>query len=324
MDRKYILRIVKGEGTPEERARFFARTSQDENLAREYARVKNKYIMSTLPYSPSSAVSLTGEKQKGRFVSSLIKVAAVLFIPLMSYFIYDISKDRGASKDIFKTVASTETGTGVHYWVNTGVKATVILPDSTQVWLNSASSLDIPENFGKDNRLVFLSGEGFFKVKSNKALPFHIKTPKGIAVRVTGTEFNLSCYENDKNLKLTLLKGSLDIIREQNNEIISVKPNEQVVIDYELPDKKVDSDTDLKYATAWKEGNLRFEKTPMDEVVRKLERWYGVHITIENKDLLRHFFTADFESESIIQVMELMKITIGASFEIKGNDIRLY
>ena len=293
-------------------------------LARKYARVKNKHMIETLPYRPGAETLRHTEKPKRKIIPTLTKIAAVLFIPLLAYFAYDLFAGHKTSDEVFKTFASYETATGVRYSVNTGVKATVTLPDCTKVWLNSGSYLDIPDDFGRDNRLVFLSGEGYFDVESDERSPFLIKTPKAIVVGVTGTEFNLSCYENDRSMKLTLLKGSLELIRENDNEVINVRSNEQVVIDYESLDEKLDTGADTEYATAWKEGSLRFENTPMDEVVRRLERWYGFHVSVGDPAILKHSFTADFESESISQVLGLMERTVGISYEIDGNKVRLY
>jgi len=247
----------------------------------------------------------------------------VLFIPLFAWFIYDLVNEKRGIESNYKAIASYELATGVRYKVNTGIKAMLTLPDSTMIWLNSGSYLDVPKDFGKNNRKVYLSGEGYFDVVSDKTSPFIISTPKSISVRVTGTQFNLSCYENDNNMKLTLLKGSLELIREENNEIITVKPDEEVIINYQTLESKLDTTVDTKYAIAWKEGNLRFVDTPMAEVVRKMERWFGVQVTVDNPAIYKHTFTADFESESVTQVLNLLEISTNISYEIKGNKIRL-
>jgi len=323
MDQEYILRIIKGECSPDEREKFFEQISSDKILMQEYARLKNKHILATLPYSPSVKTLLNNRKPKRQFIYLLTKIAAVLFIPLFAWFIYDLVNEKRGIESNYKAIASYELATGVRYKVNTGIKAMLTLPDSTMIWLNSGSYLDVPKDFGKNNRKVYLSGEGYFDVVSDKTSPFIISTPKSISVRVTGTQFNLSCYENDNNMKLTLLKGSLELIREENNEIITVKPDEEVIINYQTLESKLDTTVDTKYAIAWKEGNLRFVDTPMAEVVRKMERWFGVQVTVDNPAIYKHTFTADFESESVTQVLNLLEISTNISYEIKGNKIRL-
>jgi len=323
MDQEYIIKIIKGECSADEKESFFKLLSSDKELMQEYVRLKNKHIISTLPYSPGIETLLRNKRSNMQIFSIFTKIAAILFIPLFAWFIYNLSNDEKITGAKFEEITSYVSGTGVRYKVNSGIKATLTLPDSSKVWLNSDSYLDIPKSFSKNNRTVFLSGEGYFEIESDTTSPFLIKTPRSIMVRVTGTEFNLSCYENDKNMKLTLLKGSLELVREKDNEIIKVQPLEEVVIDYITLENKLDTKVDKNYATAWKEGSLRFMNTPMDEVLRKMERWFGVQITVENPDVYKDTFTADFESESIVQVLNLLSISANISYEIKGNKVRL-
>jgi len=323
MDQEYIIRIINGECTADEKEGFFERLSSDKELMQEYVRLKNKHIISTLPYSPGIETILRNKRPKTQIFSILTKIAAILFIPLFAWFIYNLSNDKKIPGAKFEEITSYVSGTGVRYKVNSGIKATLTLPDSSKVWLNSDSYLDIPNNFSKNNRTVYLSGEGYFEIESDTTSPFIIKTPGSILVRVTGTEFNLSCYENDKNMKLTLLKGSLELVREKDNEIIKVQPLEEVIINYKTLENKLDTNIDKSYASAWKEGSLRFINTPMDEVIRKMERWFGVQIAVENPDVYKDTFTADFESESIVQVLNLLSISANISYEIKGNKVSL-
>lgn len=320
MDYRYILKIVKGECTPEEKESFFKQVSEDKLLEQEYVRIKNEYTLQSLPYIPDSTVSLNQKKNNSGFITWLTRIAAILFIPLMAYFVYSMFTREHVTKNEAEHLYKS--GAGVQYAVNKGVKASLILPDSTKVWLNSGSLLKIPNDFSTKKRTVSLSGEAYFDVKPDSTSPFIINTSKDIMVRVTGTQFNLSCYDNDENMKVTLLTGALQVIPKNKNAIM-IKRAEQVVIQYSSLQNKLNTHADTEYATAWKQGFLRFNNTPLDEVIRKLERWYGVNITIDSKTISDYNFTADFESESIIQVLELLKITTSISYSIEGNTIAL-
>lgn len=323
MDQQYILNIVKGGGTEQERQAFFKQVTGNKELAREYARLKNEFIINSLPYRPDMAMLFNERKPENRIIHTLIKVAAILFIPLLAYFTYDMINNFNQPDTVTKDITPYKAGTGVRYTVNTGVKANLILPDSTKVWLNSGSYLDIPSDFSNNNREIFLMGEAYFDVKPDPSSPFWVNTIKDIVIKVTGTEFNLSCYENDDNMKLTLFSGSLELIKDKK-QVISVQPEEQVIIAYNTLKDDLVTLKDVEYVSAWKKGYLRFENTPMDEVLRKLERWYGVRISVEDTTILQYSFTADFESESLSQVLELMKITTGINYQIDSNNVRLY
>lgn len=323
MDQEYILYIVKGGGSKDERDAFFKKVLDDEKLASEYACIKNKFVFESMPYSPKIEIQENSKKDKNKFINILLKAAAILFLPLLTYFVYDVVNNINTFNTPTNEVLSYEAGTGVRYTVNPGIKANLILPDSTKVWLNSGSYLDIPPGFSTENRQVYIVGEGYFDVKSDSLSPFVVNTLNNIEVRVTGTEFNLSCYENDKDLKLTLFSGSLKLIKDDEN-VIDVRPQEQIRIAYETLRDDLVTVEDLDYVSAWKEGFLRFEDTQMDEVFRKLERWYGVHIYVENPNILKKTFTADFESESLSQVLDLMKITTNLDYQLQGNNVKIY
>lgn len=322
MDQQYILNIVKGGGTEEERNAFFKQVVNNQELAKEYARLKNEFIINSLPYSPNVTMLFNERKPKNIIIHTLIKIAAILFIPLLAYFTYDIINSHNQPDAVTKDIPY-KAGTGVRYTVNTGIKASLILPDSTKVWLNSGSYLDIPSDFSNDNREIFLMGEAYFDVTPDPSSPFWINTIKDIVVKVTGTEFNLSCYENDDNMKLTLFSGSLELIKDKK-QVINVQPEEQVIIAYNTLKDDLVTLKDVEYVSAWRKGYLRFENTPMDEVLRKLERWYGVRISVEDTTIRKYLFTADFESESLSQVLDLMKITTGINYQIDSNNVRLY
>ncbi len=322
MDKNDILRIIKGECSAGERDAFYERLSNDHELAKLYAEVKNEHVFNTLPYSSNGVFEYN--RPARRLWPMITKIAAIIAIPLLIFTLYD-KVFSGLIRDESKTFFIPEqTEAMMTYYVNNGVKGYVILPDSSRVWLNSGSSLDFPAEFNNTCRVVTLSGEGYFDIRPDKEWPFYVKTPKNILVKVTGTEFNLSCYVNDPAFKLTLINGSVELIREENNKKINVRPNEEIIIrdNSFLEDNKMNAD--IGYTTAWKEGYLKFENTPMDEVIRRLERWYGVRIEVSSSEIVNYQFTANFESESITRVLELLQISSDISYEIKDNNIRLF
>ncbi len=210
------------------------------------------------------------------------------------------------------------------YYVNPGVKGYVLLPDSSQVWLNSGSRLDCPPQFDSTFRMVEVSGEAYFKVKSNKEWPLYVKTSKGITVEVTGTEFNLTSYDNDSDFRFTLVSGNVTLIREGTNQKIAVNPLEEITIpdNTKLTGKRTSANLQLN--TSWKEGFLVFSNTQMSEVIKKMERWYGVNFSVKDQELLQYNFTANFQSESITQVLELLKITSNIGYIIHEKDVTLF
>jgi ferric-dicitrate binding protein FerR (iron transport regulator) len=298
---------------------------------KKFARLKADDTFGTMPYradNGSAANRLLSRIHRRRVTNILIKVAAVLFIPMTLFSAWLLLREPkmpqvAQEPSATQIIERYQSEQFIEYIVHSGVKGKVLLPDSSEVWLNSNSTLRCPAEFASEVRYVELDGEGYFKVRTESDWPMYIKTSKGVTARILGTEFNLSSYSNDSEVKLTLVNGKVEVYN-QHNKKIGVLPNERLIIsDHAVPVRKshlVSTEDD----SAWKEGYLIFANTPMQEVVKKLERWYGVHITLSDKELFGYSFTARFQSESVTQVLDLLKISSNIRYRIKDKNVTLY
>lgn len=303
---------------------------------KQYNKEKADKTFGTLPYTVASD-KIYDENlnrrlfyRKKQIVKSVVNVAykfaAVLFIPLAvctALYIYDFCKkadDSAAIADIPEQIAST-----MEYVTLSGTKGKIVLPDSTEVWINSCSRLKCPAKFDTLQRVVELSGEAYFKVRGNSHWPMYIKTDD-IVTKVTGTEFNLSAYDNDSAIKLTLVNGKVEMLKGNDNRI-ELYPNEQASAfkgskeTVHLTKKYI---ADIQNEIAWKDGFLIFNNTPMTEVIKKMERWYGVTVKVTEQEILNYKFTARFCSESATQIMELLSISSNIRYTIDDSVITLY
>lgn len=205
----------------------------------------------------------------------------------------------------------------VTYYVERGVKGQVSLPDGSSVNLNSGSSLKV-----LGDRRVYLDGEGWFDVESDKEHPFYVETPSGISVKVTGTQFNLSNYK-EEDFKVLLVKGSIELKSAPKGTPLTVKPSEQVTVKRGMASKEFANLQEKKNATAWKEGVLVFDDKLLREAIPMLERWYGVHITVSDTALLEERLTGEFDTETIQEVMNVLALTHGFTCSIDHKDITL-
>src|SRR6185312_4176868 len=99
------------------------------------------------------------------------------------------------------------------------------LPDGSLVWLNAASSLKYPTAFATSERIVELKGEGYFKITKDRTKPFKVKLADGSEVKVLGTHFNIMAYENENSKDVTLLEGSVEITKGNNEQ--NLTPGQQ-------------------------------------------------------------------------------------------------
>lgn len=196
---------------------------------------------------------------------------------------------------------------------NEGEKAHIFLADSTEIILNSGSTIQYNGNYNIKDRIVKFTGEAFFDVSTNPEKPFVVKLDQ-MSISATGTRFNVFSYCNEDWVETTLEEGVIQVSI-KGKEPINVKSGQQVV--YFVRSKKVlvrDVTTDTY--TSWKENKLRFNDTPFEEVLRRIGRKYNVKFEITNRDLLNLKYTATFIDESIEEVMHMLKTVSPITYKI--------
>lgn len=155
----------------------------------------------------------------------------------------------------------------------------LLLPDGSQVWLNAASSISYPTAFTGSERSVTITGEAYFEIAANAAMPFrvHVNTPQGQKdIRVLGTHFNVKAYSDETTVTTTLLEGSVGL----GNTVLKPGEQGQWRADGTM---QVDPHANIEEAVAWKNGMFHFEGADVTEVMRQLSRWYDVDVIFRGK-----------------------------------------
>jgi ferric-dicitrate binding protein FerR (iron transport regulator) len=196
------------------------------------------------------------------------------------------------------------------------------LPDGTQVWLNSGSTLKYPLSFRhQTHRKVSLQGEGFFKVKKDKSTPF-IVNMKGVDIRVTGTTFNARAYSDETDVTVALVEGSVLLgypDRTDGNKFVSLaglKPMQVAVMNKTTCRLELTNTQDMEKYIAWTKGRTMFEDDPIETLIEKFEKLYNIHVVIADKALLQYRFTATFDNESLERAIKIISLSSPISFEI--------
>ncbi len=188
-----------------------------------------------------------------------------------------------------------------------GSRSKVQLVDGTEVNLNSESELRYSADFSSNNRIVQLKGEGFFKVKSDQEHPFTVRTAD-FDVKVTGTQFNVCSYPENKYSSATLEEGNIHLEMSGSSQIFEIKPGEKFELERSTR-KYVLGNTDIESEIAWKDGELIFQKIRFSELVQRLERWYDVKLDYSGVELQQFQFTGRFKNqETIWQVLDALKL----------------
>ena len=180
----------------------------------------------------------------------------------------------------------------------------ILLPDSTQVWLNAASTLQFPSEFEGNNREVFLSGEAYFDVKHLNNKPFIIHTGK-VSTTVLGTAFNIKAYPGLKNIVVAVSRGKVRVDYEQK-ELAILTPGQQVRVS-NTSDSVARKKMDVNEVAAWQQGNLVFEDESIQDILSDLERIYNATIVVRKPALERLMISTSFKREvGIEQALQIL------------------
>ncbi len=178
----------------------------------------------------------------------------------------------------------------------------VTLPDSSVVWLNSATHLAFHPDF-LTHREVRLTGEAFFQVRPDPVHPFVVRAGNAFT-RVLGTAFNVSAYPEAGQVRVSLQSGRVGVaydgVKGKAGEKI-LSPGELLIYDKESGKQEVMQQAPGEM-DVWTAGQLIFYKTPMKEALAQIEARYGVHI-IYDHTLKNQTITARFENTALEKVL---------------------
>ena len=197
-----------------------------------------------------------------------------------------------------------------------GRQFNLVLADGSKVWLNAASSITFPTAFIGKERKVTITGEAYFEVAHNAAMPFIVE--KGnTSILVLGTHFNINTYDDEASVNVTLLEGSVNVTSGNSSKMI--KPGQQAQI---YRDEKINllSDVNVDNVVAWKNGLIKFEGADIGTVMRQMARWYDVEIVYDKKldDL---FFAEMSRTTNLSDVLKALELTRNVHFKIEGRKV---
>lgn len=208
-------------------------------------------------------------------------------------------------------VENVETTRMLEVKTNPGMTTSIMLPDSTVVYLNSESTLRYPSSFNTGIRKVELTGEAYFDVTKNPQKRFVISTLNHSQIEVYGTSFNVEAYAKDNKLSATLVEGKIGFLFNDGAGTarkIDLQPNRKLVYRPTTGEVKVYK-TSCESETAWKEGKIVFNNTSMEDILHTLSKRYNVEFVIKNKNLKEYAFTGSFTTQRLERIMEFFKIS---------------
>jgi transmembrane sensor len=181
-----------------------------------------------------------------------------------------------------------------------------VLSDGTRVWLNAASSIKYPVVFNGNERRVELTGEAYFEVAHNAAMPFRV-VAHGQVVEDLGTHFNINAYADEPDVKTTLIEGKVKISAAGRSAVL--KPGQQSQVKDGNLAIVADADTDA--AVAWKNGYFYFDNADIKTVMRQMARWYDADVHYEDNLPNRQFsgeIPRNINASQFLDILSFKKI----------------
>lgn len=290
--------------------------SSPENQKR-YTQLKNLWVITGLDYPDQLAIpAFPFAKNKHvlipkNILESFLKYAAVFILAFVlgSLSLYFINRsERNELFSLYNTI-------DVPY----GERTQIFLYDGTKVWLNSGTKFRYPVAFSRNTRDVFIEGEAYFDVAKDVDHPFVVSSGQ-LKIQVLGTRFNVCAYPEDNEFSTTLDEGSVNSINTTTGKSVKMNPGEQVILNRETNQmKRLSVDTELY--TSWKENLLKFEDATFEEVIKKMERWYDVKITVDPAIDTKERYTMTIKTESLREMLQLVSKTTKIKYEIRENTV---
>lgn len=242
------------------------------------------------------------ETRRYRFIQVFQRLAAILIVPLILSFLAYLyfQPEKTEMVDAYAEIQCPM-----------GVRTKFTLPDGTTGFLNSGSTLSYPVAFDK-TRQVELTGEALFEVVHNEKSPFVVKTGK-LNVKVLGTSFNVISYPGEATEEIILQKGKVEVLDNSGKILTELLPDQKLAVNHVDRTAKRSVVIASQY-TSWTQGKLVFRNENMEQVAKRLSRWYNAEIILADKGLDEFTFYATFVDEPLDEVLKLLALTTPISY----------
>ena len=195
----------------------------------------------------------------------------------------------------------------------------VLLPDGTQLVLNSCSRIRYPDRFAGNERRVELEGEGYFRVHRNEKQPFIVNTHH-FDVRVLGTCFDIKAYLSDEVVSVDVESGKVQV--DLPEAMMRLSAQERVYIN--TISGEYNKQHEKRTVAVWRKGGLRFSSTPINDVAKELERVYNCSISFAEGQVFKNLISGEHDNKSLEAVLQSIEYTSGIHYKKDGNKVLLY
>lgn len=241
-----------------------------------------------------------------KFWLNSYRVASIIAIVLLVAFSYGLTQLNNQ-----KVIVSTKPGQNLN----------LVLPDESEVILNSNSTIEYRPLAFAFSRKVELKGEAFFDVKKSAFKPFRVQSDD-LRIKVMGTRFNVNAYPNAYNYEVVLEEGSVHVsMASFHHQKSALSPSERLLMERNTGKAKI-SKVNTRLYTSWTQGVLYFYDTPFSDVVIRLQRRYGVQMEMSEQLVGNFLFSATIRNEPLAEVLGLIEAVLPVNVLEKEGIVR--
>jgi ferric-dicitrate binding protein FerR (iron transport regulator) len=248
--------------------------------------------------------------------SFIYKIAAVLAFPValaIGWYLFGVIEKPVQLAEQLYEISSPK-----------GHVSKVKLPDGTEVWINTNSTIIYDAaSFNSNNREIQLKGEAYFEVTSSVEKPFTVVTPHA-NVKVTGTAFNVNAYPASMLFETVLAEGKIELqLKSGTTESFHVEPNQRVI--FNSINKKFDVEqVEAEMFTAWRNGEIIFKDATLNDLIKELERIYDIQFHLKPANLGELRFRGMFSyNNNLIEALEKIKKSSNVEYYIENKEVWL-
>jgi len=211
-------------------------------------------------------------------------------------------------------------------------RATLTLPDSSKVTLNTETRLEIPASFGRRTRDVYLDGEAYFEVAHDHKRPFRVHAGSAVT-EVLGTKFGVRAREEESAVQVAVAEGrvglssppgalSTNVDRGNNGERTVLERGD---VGRLAPNglASVAHGVDVSRILGWTEGRLAFDRTPLPQVLAELDRWFDRDFVLGDSSLAELRLTTSLRGESLGEAIAVLEAALAVKARVVGRTVIL-
>jgi ferric-dicitrate binding protein FerR (iron transport regulator) len=319
-----LIRYFSGQLPEQERAAFEAWVAEDPARQGEVGRLRALWQASrAVTGEPDTEAALARVKERTRSVrrrhalarlsearAPVWRVAAAVVLLVGGALVW-------RALESFDSTAPAPRST---YATARAQRATLTLPDSSKVFLNTDTRLQIPASFGRGTRDVYLEGEAYFEVTHDPRRPFRVHTARAVT-QVLGTRFGVRARGAESALRVAVIEGRVAVARDSSTPTVLVRGDVERLPPDSAP--RVTHGVDTGRMLGWTEGRLAFDATPLPDVLAELSRWFDRDFVLGDSVLGHARLTTVVRGESLSETIAVLEAALDVKAQVVGRTVIL-